>query len=129
MTVASATAPPKIPGRLAGDLWGGFAAMLVALPAAMAYGIAVYGVLGPGYVSAGVRAGIVGAAILGVLAPLLGGAPRLISAPCAPAAAVLAALPAELLGAVPSGAAAPEPARIVVLLVLVAAVAGALQLA
>jgi SulP family sulfate permease len=129
MTVASATAPPKIPGRLAGELWGGFAAMLVALPAAMAYGIAVYGVLGPGYVSAGVRAGIVGAAILGVLAPLLGGAPRLISAPCAPAAAVLAALAAELLGAPSTGAAAPEPARIVVLLVLVAAVAGALQLA
>lgn len=77
----------------------------------------------------GVRAGIVGAAILGWLAPLLGGAPRLIFAPCAPAAAVLAALAAELLGAVPSGAAAPEPARIVVLLVLVAAVAGALQLA
>jgi len=27
--------------QIAGDLWGGFAAMLMALPAAIAYGIAV----------------------------------------------------------------------------------------
>ena len=125
----AAVAAPESPGRLAGDLWGGFAAMLVALPAAIAYGIAVFGVVGPAYIPAGVRAGLVGAAVLGLLAPLLGGAPRLISAPCAPAAAVLAALAAGLLAGRPPGAVAPDPARVAVLLMLVAAVAGALQLA
>ena len=40
-------------------------------------------------VAAGALAGMVGAAALGLVAPLLGGTPRLISAPCAPAAAVL----------------------------------------
>lgn len=100
--------------------------MLVALPSAMAYGIAVFGVLGPEYVAQGVQAGILGAVMLGLVAPLLGGAPRLISAPCAPAAAVLAALALQLAqGERGLGPVAPE--RIGVLLALVALLAGALQ--
>ena len=113
---------------LAGDLAGGFAAMLVALPSSIAYGIAVFGRLGPDGVAQGVSAGIVGAGVLGLVAPWLGGAPRLISAPCAPAAAMLAALTSELLAPAHAGAEAVAPARIVVLLVLVAALAGVLQL-
>jgi SulP family sulfate permease len=102
--------------------------MLVALPSAVAYGIAVYGVAGPDYVGQGVRAGLLGAAAIGIIAPLLGGAPRLISAPCAPAAAVLAALGAELLAGQPGGG-GPVPAeKAVVLLSLVAFLAGVLQL-
>lgn len=102
--------------------------MLVALPSAIAYGIAVHGVVGPGYVAQGVRAGILGAVALGLVAPLLGGAPRLISAPCAPAAAVLAALAGELLAG-SAGGAACAPERVGVLLALVALLAGLLQLA
>jgi len=60
--------------------------MLVALPSAVAYGVAIYGVLGADYVGYGVRAGILGAIAIGLVTPALGGAPRLISAPCAPAA-------------------------------------------
>ena len=109
--------------QIAGDLWGGFAAMLMALPAAIAYGIAVYAVLGPQYVAYGSIAGIIGAITLGMIAPLLGGSPRLISAPCAPAAAVMGALAAEIIktGNV-------SPANAVVVLMLVGLLAGMLEL-
>ncbi|MBU2227796.1 MAG: hypothetical protein KJ936_09070 [Proteobacteria bacterium] len=51
---------------------GGFASMLVALPSSIAFGIAVYAVLGPEYVADGVIAGILGAVVMGILAPLFG---------------------------------------------------------
>lgn len=128
--MASPTTPAVVPRpALAGELWGGFAAMLVALPSAIAYGIAVYGTVGPDYVGHGVRAGIMGAAALGLVAPLLGGAPRLISAPCAPAAAVLAALGAELLAGARGGGVAFTPEKVLVMLTLVGLLAGLLQLA
>ncbi len=117
---------PSPPRGLAGEVWGGFAAMLVALPSSIAYGVAVYALLGPGYAGHGVRAGIVGAVLLGLVAAAVGGAPRLISAPCAPAGAVLAALAGGLLAA-PGGPVAPE--RITALLLLLALLSGALQLA
>ncbi|MCX6944892.1 MAG: SulP family inorganic anion transporter [Opitutales bacterium] len=117
---------PSPPRGLAGEVWGGFAAMLVALPSSIAYGVAVYALLGPGYAGHGVRAGIVGAVLLGLVAAAVGGAPRLISAPCAPAGAVLAALAGGLLAA-PGGPVDPE--RITALLLLLALLSGALQLA
>lgn len=125
---ASAAIAPARAGW-SGDLWGGLAAMLVALPSAIAYGIAVFGALGPDFVARGVQAGMLGAALLGLLAPLLGGAPRLISAPCAPAAAVLAALALELQHGTHTAGVPLAPERIVWLLALVALLAGALQLA
>ncbi len=85
----------------AGEAWGGFASTLVVLPSSIAYGVAVYALLGPEYVGHGVRAGIIGAIALGLIATALGGAPRLISAPCAPAGAVLATLIGSMLGAQP----------------------------
>jgi len=103
---------------------GGFAAMLVAMPQAIAFGVVVYSSLGSGDAAAGALAGIVGTAVLGVIAPVFGGTPRLISAPCAPAAAVLAALGASLA----SGPAHGDPARLALLLTLTALIAGALQL-
>ncbi|HOW88789.1 MAG TPA: SulP family inorganic anion transporter, partial [Elusimicrobiales bacterium] len=103
------------------DAWGAAAAMLVALPSAIAFGVAMYAPLGPGFAGAGALAGIIGTAALGILAPALGGAPRVVSAPCAPAAAVMAALCAELL----AGGSSPE--RIAVTMALVGLCAGALQ--
>ena len=79
----------------AGDLWGGFAAMLVALPSAIAYGVAIYSILGGAHVAVGAMAGILGAIALGIIAPSFGGTNRLISAPCAPAAAVMTAFAIE----------------------------------
>ena len=92
--------------RLAGDLWGGLASMLVALPASLAFGVAIYAPLGPGHAGEGALAGVLGATAVGILAPLLGGTERLVSAPCAPAAAVMGALALELTSA-PAAASRP----------------------
>ena len=97
--------------------------MLVALPSSIAFGIAVYSVLGGEFVARGVQAGLIGAMAIGVVAPLFRGAPRLISSPCAPAAAVLSALAASLL----AGKSAPSPEAVVALLLATAGLAGILQ--
>jgi SulP family sulfate permease len=74
-----------------GDFWGGLAAMLVVLPSSIAFGVTIYSAIGPSYASLGAMAGIIGATVLGLVAPTLGGTDRLITTPCAPAAAVLSA--------------------------------------
>jgi len=113
--------------ELTGEFWAAFAAMLVALPSSIAYGVAVYGVLGPSYLAQGALAGVIGAVVLGLIAPLLGGSPRLVSAPCAPAAAVMATLAATLLagnGNTPGLA----PDHVLLLLLIITFLAGALQI-
>ncbi|MCX8154917.1 MAG: SulP family inorganic anion transporter [Verrucomicrobiae bacterium] len=106
-----------------GDLWGGLAAMLVALPSSVAFGIAIYLALGRDYLAQGVLAGITGAIILGLIAPLAGGTPRLISAPCAPAAAVLSVFALHLTHEL-----ACPPAHAAALLALTGLLAGLLQI-
>jgi SulP family sulfate permease len=88
----------NLPKNLSGDFWGGLAAMLVALPSAIAFGVTIYAPLGSAQAAQGALA-ILGAMALGLVAASLGGAPRLISAPCAPAAAVLSAFAIETLRA------------------------------
>jgi len=78
-----------------GDIWGGLAAMLVSLPQSIAFGIVVFSALDPTLVSSGAIAGTIGAIAIGILAPLAGGTPRLISSPSAPSAAFLGSLIAE----------------------------------
>lgn len=78
--------------QLAGDIWGGLAAMLVALPSAIAFGVTIFAPLGGTLAAQGALAGILGATVLGLIAPACGGSTRLVTAPCAPAAAVLSAL-------------------------------------
>ena len=73
----------KIRENLAGDLWGGFAAMLVALPSAIAFGVTIFAPLGASFAAQGALAGILGATALGLVCSAFGGTPRLISAPCA----------------------------------------------
>lgn len=65
------------------------AAMFVALPSAIAFGLSVYSPLGESYAGFAALSGILGTILIGLVSPLAGGTPRLISAPCAPAAAVL----------------------------------------
>lgn len=77
--------------NLQGDSWGALAAMLVALPSAIAFGVTIYAPLGGEYIAYGALAGMLGATFLGLIAPVFGGTNRLITAPCAPAAAVLSA--------------------------------------
>ena len=103
-------------------MWGGLAASLVALPASIAFGVAVFAPLGVG-AGAGALAGLLGAVALGTLAPILGGTPRLVSAPCAPAVAVMGAFALNAIAREPG-----EPARVMVLMTLVGLVAAAIQL-
>ena len=108
--------------KIPGDFWGGFASMLVALPAAVAFGVTVYSAISPQYAVFGALAGILGAAALGLIAPTFGGTDRLISAPCAPAAAVLSAFAIEL---VKQGA---NPSSIVLLLTVLGILTGVIQM-
>lgn len=78
------------------EFWGGLAAMLVALPSSIAFGVAVFSAISPQMVGEGAFIGMMGAAALGLVAPLFGRTPALISAPCAPAAAVLSGLAVQL---------------------------------
>ena len=71
--------------HLGGDLWGGLAAMMVALPSSIAFGVTILAPLGPQFGAQGAIAGILGVTLLGLIAALFGGTQRLISAPCAPA--------------------------------------------
>ena len=96
--------------------------MLVALPAAVAFGVTVYSAISPQYAVFGALAGILGAAALGLIAPTFGGTDRLISAPCAPAAAVLSAFAIEL---VKQGA---NPSTIVLLLTVLGILTGLIQM-
>ena len=100
--------------HLAGDIWGGFAAMLVALPSAIAFGVTIFSPLGGEFSARGALAGMLGVTILGLVAGALGGTQRLISAPCAPAAAVLSALTIQLIGQ-------GHPAFVIVLTLFLAA--------
>ncbi|OFZ14422.1 MAG: hypothetical protein A2X86_05635 [Bdellovibrionales bacterium GWA2_49_15] len=96
--------------------------MLVALPAAIAFGLVIYAPLGADYTSFGALAGILGTIALGLVTPMIGGTAGLITAPCAPAAAVLAAFVANL---VKTAGVAPE--MISVYLAVVILFAGLLQ--
>ena len=110
---------------LSGDLWGGLAAMLVALPSSIAFGVLAYTALGSEHAGDGAMAGILGAAALGLIAPLVGRTAGLISAPCAPAAAVLSALVGGLLAG--KAGAALSPAGILSLMALTCLLASVLQ--
>jgi len=108
--------------KVPGDFWGGLASMLVALPAAVAFGVTVYSAISPQYAVFGALAGILGATAIGLIAPTFGGTDRLISAPCAPAAAVLSAFAIEL---VKQGVA---PSTIVLLLSVLGILTGLVQI-
>ena len=105
--------------HLVGDIWGGFAAMLVALPSAIAFGVTIFSPLGAEFSARGALAGMLGVTILGLVAGALGGTQRLISAPCAPAAAVLSALTIQLIGQ-------GHPAFVIVLTLFLAALASSI---
>ena len=82
---------PRIPRieKPGGEFWGGLAAMLVALPSAIAFGVTIFLPLGGEHAAQGAIAGILGTIALGLVAPVFGGTSRLITAPCAPAVAVV----------------------------------------
>ncbi len=97
--------------------------MLVALPSAIAFGVTIFAPLGSDFGAKGALAGMLGVTALGLIAATFGGTQRLISAPCAPAAAVLSALTIQMSQAGHSASA------IVMSLFLVTLAASATQIA
>ncbi len=88
---------PKITNRIhfrnvRGDLFGGLTAAVIALPMALAFGIAS---------GAGPTAGLYGAIIVGFFAALFGGTPTLISEPTGPMTVVITGVIATLVAADP----------------------------
>ncbi|MGB7250511.1 MAG: SulP family inorganic anion transporter, partial [Phormidesmis sp.] len=75
-----------------GDLFGGLTAAVIALPMALAFGIAS---------GAGPTAGLYGAIIVGFFAALFGGTPTLISEPTGPMTVVITGVIASLMAANP----------------------------
>ncbi|MDQ1297621.1 MAG: sulfate permease, SulP family [Campylobacterota bacterium] len=108
--------------NILGDFWGGTAAMFVALPSAIAFGVTIYATLGGQYAAYGAIAGILGVAAIGIIAPLLGGTNRLISAPSAPAAAVLSAFAIQYVSL------GIHPDLIFIMIMVVALFAGLFQI-
>lgn len=96
--------------------------MLVALPSAVAFGVTIFSAVDAASAARGAVAGILGAIVLGIVAATLGGTRRLISAPCAPAAAVLAGAALEFA----RQGMAPEV--IIAMLTLIGLFAGATQI-
>ena len=110
-------------GRVwSGDIWGGSAAMLVALPSSIAFGVAIFSAMSAAQAGYGAYAGMMGALALGLVAPLIGGNSRLISAPSAPVAAVFTAL---AVGYVQQGLNADT---VPLLLVMIGFLAGLIQI-
>jgi SulP family sulfate permease len=108
------------------EAWGGLAAMLVALPSSIAFGLIMFTPLGPAQAGLGAMAGILGVVAIGIVAPLVGGTPRLVSAPCAPAAAVMGGLAGQLMAST-AGGVAMSPGRAVLLMGLVGLACGLMQ--
>ena len=75
-----------------GDLFGGVTAAIIALPMALAFGVAS---------GAGAAAGLWGAVLVGFFAALFGGTPTLISEPTGPMTVVMTAIIAHLIAANP----------------------------
>ena len=113
----------KLPGKddFLGDFWGALAAMLVALPSAIAFGVTIFAPLGGSFSAFGAVAGILGVVALGLIASGFGGTKKLISAPCAPAAAVLSAFVIENAGR------SLNPSDIIIMVALVILLAGIIQ--
>lgn len=78
--------------NLRGDIFGGMTAAIIALPMALAFGVAS---------GAGPAAGLYGAVLVGFFAALFGGTPTLISEPTGPMTVVMTAVIANLTAANP----------------------------
>src|SRR5450759_2513369 len=122
--MTSAKSEPELqkPTGISGEIWGGLAAMLGALPSAIAFGVTIFAPLGGSYAAAGAVAGILGATVLGLVSPMLGGTNRLITTPCAPAAAVLSGFAIQMV------AQNTPPDSIVLMIGLIGLLTGVIQI-
>ncbi|MCB2186470.1 MAG: cyclic nucleotide-binding domain-containing protein [Deltaproteobacteria bacterium] len=114
--------------QIQGDLFGASAAAAVTVPLALAYGLVVYGSLGPDFAGQAVLAGVYCAVFAGLAAALLGGTPVQITGLNAALTLAMASLLGGLTVSFPLiGPAADQAATLVALLSLVVFLAGAMQ--
>ncbi|MEB3218536.1 MAG: SulP family inorganic anion transporter [Nostocales cyanobacterium 94392] len=104
--------------NLRGDIFGGMTAAIIALPMALAFGVAS---------GAGPAAGLYGAVLVGFFAALFGGTPTLISEPTGPMTVVMTAVIANLTAANPENGLAMA-FTVVVMAGIVQIILGALKL-
>ena len=88
--------------NLKGDLFGGVTAAVIALPMALAFGVAAFGSVPDSVGFSGPVAGLWGAVLVGLFAALFGGTPTLISEPTGPMTVVMTAVIANLIASDPS---------------------------
>ncbi|XTZ20506.1 MAG: SulP family inorganic anion transporter, partial [cyanobacterium endosymbiont of Rhopalodia fuxianensis] len=74
--------------NLRGDIFGGVTAAVIALPTALAFGVAS---------GAGAIAGLWGAVLIGFFAALFGGTPTLISEPTGPITVMMTAIVTKMI--------------------------------
>ncbi len=95
---ADPDAPPKSSGvTLRGDVFGGLTAAVIALPLALAFGVAAFAPMGAEHAPTGALVGLLGAIFTGFFAAWFGGTPSQVTGPTAPMTVVVTAF---LVGAV-----------------------------
>ena len=104
--------------NLRGDIFGGLTAAIIALPMALAFGVAS---------GAGPAAGLYGAVLVGLFAALFGGTPTLISEPTGPMTVVMTAVIAHLTASNPENGLAMA-FTVVVMAGIIQIILGALKL-
>ena len=82
---------------LIGDVWGGLTAAIVALPLALAFGVAAFAPLGAEHASTGALVGLLGSIFTGFAAAKFGGTPSQITGPTGPMTVVSTAFIAQIV--------------------------------
>lgn len=82
---------------LVGDIWGGITAAIVALPLALAFGVAAFAPLGHEYVATGALVGLLGSIFTGFAAAQFGGTPAQITGPTGPMTVVSTAFISQIV--------------------------------
>lgn len=113
---------------LAGDLAGGLATAVVAVPHCLPLGVIAFAPLGPDYAGLGAAAGLVSSIVAGIVTGLFGSSRILVGGPRVSSALLMAATLSVLIAdPALSGPAGPDVPRILALLFLYVILAGALQ--
>ena len=116
----------KLFTNLRGDFFGGVTTSVIALPLAIAFGVAAFAPLGPEYVAQGALAGLYASIIAGALASIFGGTPSQISGPTAPMSVVVTSVIVNLMKDPELANIGASPAEVILLLVAVTIVFGGL---
>ncbi|MFQ5864332.1 MAG: SulP family inorganic anion transporter [bacterium] len=87
----------KVLSNIKGDIMGGIATSVIALPLAIAFGVVAFAPLGEEYIAQGALTGLYGVIVAGILTSLFGGTPGQISVPTAPMSVMVTSIIATLL--------------------------------